>query len=283
MVNYVSDTGIKTDFVPLNVFATTLVCTTICTLKCRNCLIKIPYQEKKHTDFEIVKQSLESYFELVNHVSEFTIMGGEAFLYPQFAELVRFMDQYSKRIDKLFFITQATYIPPQSAVAALSATRCNCIVHIDDYGMLSVKLNEVLETLQVHNLQFDVRHYNEDEQYCGGWVDVVGEFAFQNYEDNGLDVYQRCKNRTDCKFIWDGVLYSCGMHGAGVKLGRVPAVEGDALSLLEEIPLSKKRDIVAQMGTRPVEGCKYCLGWDVDKSPRIKAAVQLGDVIGGSI
>lgn len=261
---------------PLDVFATTLVCTTVCTLKCKNCLLKIPYQEKKHTEFPVVKRSLEVYFSLVDRVQEFTIMGGEAFLYPSFPELMQLMDAYSDRIEKLFLITQATYVPSSDAISAVVRSKCNCIVHVDDYGALSGKLREVEALLTERHIAMDIRHYNEEEQYCGGWVDVVGDFSFQGYTDGGLDVFQRCKNRSNCKFIWDGTLYSCGMHGAGAKLGKVPLGEGDALDLLGDVPYQEKREIIARMGTKPMEGCKYCLGWDVEKSPRIKAAVQLG-------
>ena len=259
----------------MDVFATTLVCTTICTLNCKNCLIKIPLQEKRHTDFDIVQRSIIEYFSLVDNVSEFTIMGGEAFLYPQFKELMQLMDRYSNRIGKLFFITQASYTPKATVVKALSDSSCNCIVHIDDYGSLSPALSAVTQLFSENNIKFDVRHYNDEEQYYGGWVDVVGDFAWQNYADDGIDVYSRCKNKTNCKFIWDGILYSCGMHGAGVKLGRVPLGDGDALDLLSDITPEKKKTIIANMGTKPVEGCKYCYGWDVNKSPRIRAAIQM--------
>ena len=272
----------KADNIVLEVSATTLVCTTICTLRCRDCLLKIPYQEKKHTDFSLLQRSLEEYFHLVSRVSEFTIMGGEAFLHPQFADLMRFMDQYSDRIGVLFLITQASYLPSEEAVAAVARSKCNCMVHIDDYGTLSPKLDNVLEKLSAQGIKFDVRHYNEQEQYYGGWVDVVGDFSYQGYEDGGLDIYQRCKNKSECKFIWDGILYSCGMHGAGTKLGKVPLADGDYVDLLDSaMSTEEKQQIIRAMGTRPVEGCKYCLGWDVKKSPRIKAAIQLAEQIEG--
>ena len=259
----------------LNVFATTLVCTTFCTLNCRNCLIKIPFQEKKHTDFDVVRRSLAEYFTLVDRVNEFTIMGGEAFLYPHFTELMKMMDSYSNKIGIIFFITQASYVPNHVVLEAICKSGCNCHVHIDDYGKLSPKLAEVTAAFDDNSIKYDVRHYNEEEQYYGGWVDVVGDFSCQNYPDGGLDVYQRCKNKTNCKFIWDGILYGCGMHGAGVKLGKVPLYEGDSLSLLDDIPLERKKEIIAEMGTKPFAGCNYCYGWDVNKSPRIKAAIQL--------
>jgi hypothetical protein len=215
-------------------------------------------------------------FGIVDFIEQLVIQGGEAFMHPDIDEIILEATKYQEQFDHLMFITNGTYIPRASTIALLRTLPCKYVIRIDDYGRCSTQLNELLAVMEANGIPADVRLYNESEQYCGGWVDVIGSFEYKEYSEEQLEqVFRSCLNRVNCKFVWDGKLYGCGMHGAGCLLNKVRDTSDDSIDLLSDESMELKRAVVLTWGGRPYEGCKYCNGFDPDNSPRIPAAEQI--------
>jgi hypothetical protein len=268
----------KNDNITLTTGFLYLIVTTICTLKCKDCTIAIPMHKSKHTDKNEIFSMLHEVFEIYDYVDRLIIQGGEAFLHPDIAEIIEETAKYSNKFGHMMFITNGTFIPGNAVLETIKKLPCKCLVRIDDYGVYSKKVKEVLAMFENNGITIEVRNYNAEAQYFGGWVDVLGGYKFHRYSDEELrQVFERCLNRDNCKFAWGGKLWGCGMHGSGVLLGKVPDNPNDSVDLLNDDDIANKRKIARNMGHRPYEGCKYCNGFDPENSPRISAAEQITD------
>ena len=85
---------------------TTLVVTFRCNLNCKLCAVSAPYyKEPPHYSVELLKKSIDRYFEAVDHVDKFTVNGGEPLVHPQIAEIMDYALKYIDRMDMLEIIT----------------------------------------------------------------------------------------------------------------------------------------------------------------------------------
>jgi hypothetical protein len=253
--------------------------TTICTLKCKHCQIKIPEQKQEHFNAAVIKESIRKMFEVVDFVGDLALMGGELFLHPQIDDIIGCVAEYESYYNRLVPVTNSTVLPGESTVEALKHIP-RVLLRLDDYGSLSVKLTELKELFTSEKIPFEVRAYNGDNSYGtngGGWVDVTGNFEYKGYSETELArVFNTCHNKETCVFLWNGTLFSCGMHAAACSLGKVddrPNI--DSVDLLGNDSNAIQRKAIATFGKIPPNACAYCNGFDIDKSERIRPAIQI--------
>jgi len=250
--------------------------TECCTLRCKNCNASMPYIPNPVTfDTDILKLSIAKIFECFEFIDEFGFYGGEALLHPDLAELIAFAAQYRAQFGFLRLMTNATIVPTEETLDALKPLEQQYDIQVDDYGKSSRKLRETLDLLDRHKMNVRLVHYNESEQYCGGWVDFGVNYDFKNYSEAELQsVFDNCHSKDRCYVNWGGELHRCAFHAAGVRRGLVPKVDGDSVDLLHNDAEEIRRQ-VALLETRIVEGCKYCNGFDIENGKRVRAGEQL--------
>ena len=99
---------------------TTLVVTFRCNLKCKLCAVSAPYyKEPPHYSVELLKKSIDRYFEAVDHVDKFTVNGGEPLVHPQIAEIMDYALKYIDRMDMLEIITNGSIAPSKELAQVL--------------------------------------------------------------------------------------------------------------------------------------------------------------------
>lgn len=110
-----------------------LMVTTYCTLKCKDCIISMPYQkEKRHVPLSELKKDVELFFSKVDFVRYFGPGGGEIFLYPnldQFLEYV--LSRFSKQIGEVLLISNATVLPNEKVLRVIK--KYNLAIRISNY------------------------------------------------------------------------------------------------------------------------------------------------------
>jgi hypothetical protein len=250
--------------------------TTRCTLKCKLCSGAWPYHPAKDEDIALIKAELYEVFRLYEYIGELRLGGAEPFLHPNICEIIDECSKYKKQFGRVLIITNATYILRQNIIKMLSTLDYHYMVRVDDYGAHSHKLKELKNQLENAQISFEIRHYNEDNQYCGGWVDMGNDFSLRNIEDSRiLDVFQRCHAKTDCKYAYDGKLWGCAFAASGTVLSKIPLCANDYIDLLSVESIENKREALRTLGTYPFEGCKYCRGHDPNDSERFPAAEQI--------
>jgi hypothetical protein len=258
----------------------TLMVTTVCTLRCKHCVIAIPHHKPVHFPKENIYRELKSFFAIVDYVdTRLMIQGGECFLHPDIDEIILEATKYSRQFDHLLFVVNSTNVPRTPTLEILRNLHCNYRIRVDDYGKLSAKYLELVETLEHYRINYEIRPYKESDSYSGGWVDTLGEYKFHDYSSEQLQsMFATCLFNHNCKFIWGGKLWACGMNGSGVLLGKVPLHKADVLDLYSnELSITEKRKIIAEMGEKPYLGCNYCNGFDPQNSPRVLPAIQTNE------
>ena len=258
------------DYIPLHI-------TSVCTLRCRHCGNGFPkYKPQRHSEKQIIISTLEKVFSIFNNVTELRIAGAEALLHPDIGEIMAEAAKYSKQFERMVVVTNGTYVPRASVLSAIAGLQCNAIVYVNDYGKLSVKLEEVLEGLRNYGIKADLRHYNDEKQYYGGWIDLgIDEFSKKNYPPKKLtEVFRVCRKNY---YVFDGRTYGCCPASALYETGFLPPPSSDYVDMLSEKTVEEKRAVIAKLFDRPYLACGYCNGYDVENGKRIKAAEQIGE------
>ena len=134
------------------------VITSRCTLKCKHCNMFIGHAPKQF-DIELnrLRNNFDIFFESVDYVYEYTLLGGEPFIHKNIAEIVSYLgDRYSEKIGRINIITNGTVVPEDEVLALLE--KFHVTVHISDYTC-SVDYKKKLERLQKSLLMHNIEYY----------------------------------------------------------------------------------------------------------------------------
>ena len=112
---------------------TDLSMTEYCNLRCKNCNMLMPYfKHPKHRDLEQLKEDIDTYFNWVDQVQVFNLLGGEPFLYPHVLELTKYLcENYRNRIDQVVFFSNGTLIPSEELLKLMREYEIE--VQVSDY------------------------------------------------------------------------------------------------------------------------------------------------------
>lgn len=252
-----------------------LMVTTYCTLRCAQCSLSIPYVPKAHFPVEEIALSIKRVFQLYDSVGEFMVTGGEAILHPDIVAIIQECAKYKTQYRLLKFYTNATVVPNDDLMRCLTE---HCIVRIDDYGVHS-KANEWISLCEKYCCRYEIRDYrgSMEQQWQGGWLDILGDLNYRGYAEKQIkEVYRKCQNRENGRFIWGGRLWACGNAAGAVLSGKIPDFAGDSIDLLvEDFHTEDLRTRICWTKCDYLESCGYCNGFHAKTGKRIPAAVQI--------
>ncbi|MEI0525697.1 radical SAM protein [Brachyspira murdochii] len=242
--------------------STCIIITTHCPLNCKYCLNYEPYiKNKKHRDFEEIKNDIDLFFKCFDRVKYFSISGGEPFLYPKFGELIKYINSnYIDKINSLWFATSCGALPNDETLKIIKES--NIDVYIDDYtenaSFTKSNYDKLIKKLDENNISYVLP---------AGNIKFIKTFPpkedYTKYtEEQLINKYQLCQNAgTDLR---DGKLYSCCYSSFADTAQLVPALEDDVYNLME-FDESKKRELVEFKLYYTEKGyvnfCKYCNGF----------------------
>lgn len=257
-----------------------LVITLRCSLKCKLCTAFAPYyEEAPHYPYEMLKNSIERYFDLVEYVDKFTINGGEAFLHENLPELIDLLSGYIDHIGMLEILTNGTLVPNEQLIKSLCfSPKVNIMVN--NYGThLSRKIPEIVAVFEQNNIAYRLRNQNAEESYCGGWVDV-SDLSYKNRSaEETADLFKHCVYPTAfrCFAIFGDKAYICGVYLRCKTLGIISNVPEEYVDFSNQ-NTSSKEEMVRQINNffeKPyVSACEFCDGF-CPESRRFLPAEQL--------
>ena len=103
------------------VFHVDMTITTKCTLNCRHCNLFIPYH-KEHVNFsfEEMKRNIDLFFERIDFVTYFGLIGGETFLNPDLERCIVYLgENYRSQIGRITVVTNGTVTPAESLLKVI--------------------------------------------------------------------------------------------------------------------------------------------------------------------
>ena len=253
------------------------VITSRCTLKCQNCNMFIGHvTEPQDISFESLKNNFDLFFDSVDFVYEYTLLGGEPFLHKDLKEIISYLgDKYGDRIGQINLISNGTVLPSEEVMKTL--VRYHVTVHISDYTCsvpCEEKLKKVTEGFSKYNVVYYIIPNNT-------WKDVI--YPNMTYSiDNPREHMLLCGHSTHS--VDYGKLYWCDPAFAAEHFTNFPSKVDDSLDLLEnkrnnskqEASLNIFRYLMGDVNERGYMSiCEKCAGVGKDNQRIVTAGVQL--------
>ena len=259
-----------------------IVPTTNCTLNCKHCgdFLYPGGVKRRDIPFEAVCRDIDACFDLFDRVEWLQFVGGEVFIYSDFAKLLRYVNKYHDRFDKLVIETNATVAPNAEEQAAIREYGKDLFVYISDYGDLSYARDEFAAFLDENGIDHSLKKYHGEEQYFNGWIDNTDPRDLKEPGDV-LEVNSKnCpQNRIRNMHVYDGKLHRCSNSCFMLELGVFPPKERDFVDLRDEsMSRDEKREIISEFYDHARRSCHYCKQKYMAVLERHPAAQQVGSV-----
>ena len=235
--------------------------TTVCNLNCDGCLNFTSYNKQmRHEDIGQLKDTLDSYFSVVDYVNLFSYTGGEPLLYPQIDELLEYIgNNFKDKIHNFLMSTNCTIVPKDSTCRIMK--KYNFKINIDDYSEYVEKSREILPEIEKKLL-----HYGIDYSVASGanayWIDLAPEKT----DNTGFTESQLIEYHTKCACpyheIRNGKIYACNYASFAMKAGLIEESNNDWICL--EKVKSKLIFLEFVLGYTEkgyVDFCKHCAGF----------------------
>ena len=255
-----------------------------CTLDCKLCVTGSPLYKRKgchyYTSLEDYQCELDVAFQIYDYIECVNMTGGEPMLHKQLPEIIAYtLQKYSAKFQRFRLTTNGTILPSQSLIDAVRINaKDNFEVLIDDYGVLSEeRIAETAEKFEKAGIHCLVRNYRDSNQHCGGWVDFGPFDTYRNYSDEKLqEIISTCHDANWKSLVASkGKLFLCSRASSGYDLQFFDLKPGEYIDLFDTTqPLADKREIAAALGSKAINACKYCNGFDVEHSRRFPAGEQ---------
>ena len=216
----------------VHIFQTDVLVTERCTLACSHCNMFMPhFTSPNHRTLDILKSDIDLFFNKVDYVSVFHLVGGEPFLNPNIEHVIRHVvSNYTSKIDKLIITTNGTILPKQSTLDLLKSS--DVILSISDYTdkleNIKTKVLKVIETFKSQNINHYVR--TEIEWYDFGDLRIKKNLP----TDELIKHFDSCT--APFRGLNDGKFYYCHLNTSAVRTNIFPLNDNDYVSLDDVSP-----------------------------------------------
>ena len=254
------------------VFQMDMAVTNLCSLKCKNCNMFVPYyhNQEKVTEREL-KESLELFFLNFDYVYHFSIVGGEPFLNKNVESVLHLLSEnYLNKINHIKITTNGTVLPGKELVELIK--ECNIEVKVSDYSKhlgYRHKIEKLCAVLEEQHISYRVLQDLE-------WKD----FGFPHSPCCYKDVE---KHRKECGVTWRGLnekkIYYCNVIWSAEKAGLYKTSPQEYLNL-EELyngKTAKEEALSFVLGDveKEINFCKLCGGCGADNQTIVPAGIQM--------
>lgn len=252
------------------------VITSRCTLKCKNCNIFISHLKSQNdVSFDSLKLNFDTFFDSVDFVYEYTLLGGEPFKHENINEIISYLgNNYGSRIGKINLISNGTVLPNEETIKVLK--KYDVSVHISDYTNAvnyKNKLDSVSNLLRDNNIEHYVIPNNV-------WKDIVYpslDYTTSNPKEHMI----ACGHSTHS--VGDGKLYWCDPAYAAEKFLGFLSEKDDYLDLQENKKNHTNQEASLEImsyflgdlnGKGYMSLCKKCAGIGSDNERIVQAGAQ---------
>lgn len=253
---------------------TDIMITTRCTLNCEHCNMLMPYYKLQYNkSFEEIQNDLDKYFNIVDFVVTFQIVGGEIFLHPQLYKILNYIcSKYSGKIHNILIVTNGTIIPSSEILDICS--NFNVAFSISDYTdnvNYRVKITRLAELLNRKRIKFRITKSD--------WVDFGSPLISKNLSEEQLITYFN-KCRAPFRGLGNGRVYYCHLNYSAVCAGIVQENENDYFDLNIE---NDKKELCSlellkfDMGYTKlgyITFCQNCNGCGAMNNRNVKSGIQ---------
>ena len=253
------------------VFHVDMTITTKCTLNCRHCNLFIPYhKEQVNFSFEEMKKTIDLFFERIDFVTYFGLIGGETFLNPDLEAFIIYLgENYRKQIGKITVVTNGTVTPTESLLQAIK--KYDMYLSISDYTSM-VPYEKKMEQLVEKAKEYGIDYYRNPSIV---WTDFgFPERPFKRTPEQLEEHLRSC--RPNWNALHDGKFYYCNVSWCAEQSGYFKLREEDYIELEKIRPEDKvacRRIVELSRGTSSF--CRICGGCGADNTNYVVTGVQM--------
>lgn len=229
-----------------------------CTLKCKKCNMFMPYF-KNPTDLnkKEILRDIDNYFNIVDYLESFNLLGGEPFLYKELDEIIHYVgEKYRKRIEHFKIFTNGTIMPNDELLKLFKLYDME--IQISDYTDVvpyNKKMEEIIKKLTEQQIKNYILKSSE-------W----GDFGFpenpNQIEDHNLIAYfEACK--APFRGLYKNRVYFCHLETSAIRAGMFEDFENDYFDLEQNDVDVKKKFLEFDFGFSEegaIQFCKKCRG-----------------------
>lgn len=235
----------------VHIFQTDVLVTERCNLNCSFCNMFIPhYQLPKHRDLNVIYADFDLFFQRVDYVSIFHLVGGEPFLHPEIKSIIQYInDKYSSKIDKFIITTNGSILPKAEVLDILSNS--NIILSVSNYSdkleKLKSKVDRVLNTYKEKNINHYVRNNIK-------WYDF-GDLRIKHNMSHGdlISHFDSCT--APFRGLNEGKFYYCHLNTSAVLTKEFAHNKNDYVDLVD---ISAEDLIKFDLGFIPLGYLTFC-------------------------
>lgn len=247
-----------------------------CTLKCKKCAHACYAVSATAPDMPLdeVKRSADIFFQKVDFIKEFVLIGGEPLLYRELAEAVRYIgEKYRKSMSVYCIATNGTIVPSEEVLEICS--QYQVLFRISNYSAQIPRLKEPYKRLVMKLEEWGIPYIMGEEDWQ--WRDYGFEYVDQGTEKRILtDTFDQCG--TICRELRGNKFYYCVMARSVSENLSLYVGQGDYLDLSNLQGEDYKKELLEfSMGYSEkgyLDMCRYCHGSKAYEYP-IPAAEQL--------
>ena len=184
------------------------------------------FESPNHRELDSIITDVDLFFNSVDYVSIFHLVGGEPFLYPNIENVIsHILKNYIKKIDKFIITTNGTIIPKNTTIEILKTN--DVILSISDYSdklqKLKSKITKNIEIYKSNNIKHYVR--NEIE-----WYDF-GDLRIKKFmkPDALIKHFDSCT--APFRGLNDGKFYYCHLNTSAVLTKAFPLNQNDYVKM----------------------------------------------------
>lgn len=245
--------------------------TTRCTFRCKNCNMFIPYY-KKHMDYDFrtLKRNVDLFFERIDYVAYFGLIGGETLLSPVLPELVQYISEtYHGKFGRISFTTNGNIMPSDEVLHALKDY--DVYLTISDYTKqipYGERFRQVLDKLEEVGVSYEIKYALE-------WCDFGFPTNPYHYNEEKLKEHLKCCN-PEWNGLNDGRFYYCNIAWSAEKSGIFKLDENDYIQL-ESIDACDREACrrIVELSRGMCSFCRVCGGCGSDNVNYVMVGEQM--------
>lgn len=252
------------------VYHVDMTITTRCTLNCANCNMFIPYYNKSFDyDFETLKKNIDLFFERIDYVAYFGLIGGEPVLHKELKDIIIYLQEnYKDKFGKISYASNGTVIPSDALLEIMKQYDIHVVV--SDYSK-AIDYHGTLQKLEEKYKEYGI---NYDIKPSLIWCD----FGFPNrpYIRSGEELKEHLDScRPEWNGLNDGKFYYCNISWSAEKSGKFQLSKEDYI-VLEEIDEKDKRAChrLVELSRGTSSFCKICGGCGKDNRNYVEVGIQ---------
>jgi organic radical activating enzyme len=224
------------------------IMSSVCTLKCRNCLALMPlYKEPAHVCVKQILRDIKITLNAVDKCVGVELIGGETFLYPELAEVLKLVLD-NEKVLSVILSTNGTIIPGAELTELLKSPKL--WIRMSDYKVNGEEVKRTAEYFLQSGIEYDLIKSPE-------WKDGGGtEYRRKSAKEISQE-FLNCENGRVTKTVYDGRIFVCPRSARLYSLGLYSS-ENDYVELCDDDIIKTREKLLAMQLKDKADACQYC-------------------------